>query len=268
MRNFRGSDDHIIQRRATFQKLAAEGPQIRKIPGNDEILVRSYTPRRPTQSGSAAAYPVFVDYHGDGYTFGDIETGDDNFRLLSARNGLAVLNVDYRLAPRYLFPKGFEDAYGVLRWVTKNAPSFAGDMNKGFLVGGVSAGGNFAGALANVALDEGLQPPITRLLLSIPCCLMPQAFHLLPQYKDERLDPIRDNALLFAKLLREQSNAETKIDLYDDLPHGFWRFQKLPAAQRWHIDIYEGTKFLLEGGKGGFHVNGTENGLNEYLSAF
>ncbi|KAI7969651.1 hypothetical protein EIK77_000898 [Talaromyces pinophilus] len=80
------------------------------------------------------------------------------------------------------------------------------------------------------------------------------------------LDPIRDNALLFAKLLREQSNAETKIDLYDDLPHGFWRFQKLPAAQRWHIDIYEGTKFLLEGGKGGFHVNGTENGLNEYLS--
>lgn len=202
MRNFRGSDDHIIQRRAAFQKLAAEGPQIRKIPGNDEvdvkdfhipardgyeILVRSYTPRRPAEGGSTSAYPVFVYYHGGGYTFGNIETGDDNCRLLSARNGLAVLNVDYRLAPKYVFPKGFEDAHDALRWVTKNAPSFGGDLSKGFLVGGVSAGGNFAGALAYVARDEGLQPPITGLLLSIPCCLMPQAFHLLPQYKDELL---------------------------------------------------------------------------------
>jgi acetyl esterase/lipase len=81
------------------------------------------------------------------------------------------------------------------------------------------------------------------------------------------LDPIRDEALLFDRLLREQSGAETKVDLYDGLPHGFWRFQELPAAQTWHIDLYEGTKFLLEGGKGaGFHVKGTENGLNEYLS--
>ncbi|KKK14140.1 hypothetical protein P175DRAFT_0496077 [Aspergillus ochraceoroseus IBT 24754] len=335
LRDFRGSDDHIIQRRAAFQKLAAEGPQLRKIPGNDEldvrdfhipardgyeILVRSYTPRAPAADG-ISTYPVFVYYHGGGYTFGNIETGDDNCRLLAARNGLAVLNVDYRLAPKYIFPKGFEDAYDALRWTTKNAATFGGDLSKGFLVGGVSAGGNFAGALAYAARDEGLQPPITGLLLSIPCCLMPQAFHLVPQWKDDLrsieqnkdsdmldvrsykqliedicqappddprisfllhpdhsglptrayfqiagLDPIRDEAILFAKLLREHSGAETKIDMYDGLPHGFWRFQELRAAQTWHVDLYEGTKFLLEGGKGGFHVKGTENGLNEYLS--
>lgn len=72
------------------------------------------------------------------------------------------------------------------------------------------------------------------------------------------LDPIRDEALLFARLLREHSGSQTLVHLYDGLPHGFWRFQELPAAQRWSDDILEGTKFLLDGGDGGFHVKGNE----------
>ena len=44
-----------------------------------------------------------------------------------------------------------------------------------------------AGVVAYMARDDEIQPPITGLLLSIPCCLMPQAFHLVPQWKDELL---------------------------------------------------------------------------------
>ena len=42
LRNFRSSDDHIVERRAAFQKLAAEGPQIRKIPGNEALRVKDF----------------------------------------------------------------------------------------------------------------------------------------------------------------------------------------------------------------------------------
>ena len=74
--------------------------------------------------------------------------------------------------------------------------------------------------------------------------------------------------MLFDRLLREQSGAETLVHMYDGLPHGFWRFQNLPAAQGWARDLFEGVKFLLEGGKGGFRVKGSVpcNGMDEYLS--
>jgi acetyl esterase/lipase len=83
------------------------------------------------------------------------------------------------------------------------------------------------------------------------------------------LDPIRDEAFLFDRLLREHSGSKTKVDLYDGVPHGFWRFQQLPSSKWWADDLFQGTKFLLEGGKGGMEIKGYEkpcNGLNEYLS--
>jgi len=329
----------MIKRRAAFQKLAREGPQLRKIPGDDELTVenftvpardgfqipvRSYIPITASGQNSSPKYPLFLYYHGGGFTFGGIETGDFVCRLLSAKNNLSVLNVDYRLAPKYIFPTGIEDSYDALKWAAGNTNALQADPSKGFLVGGVSAGANFAGVLAYLTRDDGFQPPITGLLLSIPCCLMPQAFDQVPQWKDELLsleqnknsdmldvkgykqlvtdiyqappddtrvsfllnkdhtrlpprayfqicglDPIRDEAFLFDRLLREESGAETKVDLYDGLPHGFWRFQELPAAKTWENDLFLGTKFLLEGGKGGLDVKRSDNvnnGLDEYLS--
>lgn len=93
--------------------------------------------------------------------------------------------MDYRLAPQYPFPRGLEDSHDALRWAAQNASLLSADPTKGFLLGGVSAGANFGGALAYLARDERLNPPITGLLLSIPCCLMPQAFDLVPQWRDE-----------------------------------------------------------------------------------
>lgn len=150
------------------------------------IPVRSYVPSA-AQLDSSTTYPLFVYYHGGGFTFGGIDTGDDNCRLLCTANRVSVLNVDYRLAPQYPFPVGIEDSYDAVKWAANNANALQADLSKGFLVGGVSAGGNFAGVIAYLARDEGLSPPISGLLLSIPCCLMPQAFDLVPQWKDELL---------------------------------------------------------------------------------
>ena len=38
------------------------------------------------------------------------------------------------------------------------------------------------------------------------------------------MDPLRDEAIIYEKILREESGVRTKIDLYPGLPHGFWSF--------------------------------------------
>lgn len=70
------------------------------------------------------------------------------------------------------------------------------------------------------------------------------------------LDPIRDEAMLFDRLLREESSAKTLLHIYDGLPHGFWRFQQLPASQQWAEDLFEGVEFLLKGVNEGTVVKG------------
>lgn len=35
-------------------------------------------------------------------------------------------------------------------------------------------------------------------------------------------DPLRDEALVYEKVLREEFGVKTKVDVYPGLPHGFW----------------------------------------------
>ena len=76
------------------------------------------------------------------------------------------------------------------------------------------------------------------------------------------LDPIRDEAFLFDRLLREHSGSKTKVDVYDGLPHGFWRFQELPAAKAWAGDLFNGTQFLLDGSNEGMEIKGYETEMS------
>ncbi len=76
----------------------------------------------------------------------------------------------------------------------------------GFLVGGIPSGGNFAGVIAYMARDACLWPPITGLFISIPVCLMPQAYHLmLPALRDQllSLEQNAENPLLTKKSLTD-----------------------------------------------------------------
>jgi len=42
---------------------------------------------------------------------------------------------------------------------------------KGFIVGGISAGGNFGSIVSHLYRDERLSPPLTGSYLSIPACM-------------------------------------------------------------------------------------------------
>jgi acetyl esterase len=132
----------------------------RKIPGSGgEIPVRIYAP-------SGKPNGILVYFHGGGWVVGDLESHDYLCRALTNETGCAVVAIDYRLAPEHKFPAGPDDCYAATQWASKNAASLGSDADH-IAVGGDSAGGNLAAAVALMARDRGA-PRIRHQMLIYP----------------------------------------------------------------------------------------------------
>jgi acetyl esterase len=121
-----------------------------EIPGSDtdhQVPVRVY---RPAELDEEA--PALIWIHGGGFVMGDI-SGSDLLCLGLAHHGqCAVVSVDYRLAPEHPFPSAFDDCYAVLEWLAQK-PVEANLNPTKIAVGGVSAGGGLAAAVALKSRD-------------------------------------------------------------------------------------------------------------------
>ena len=59
------------------------------------------------------------------------------------------------------------------------------------------------------------------------------------------LDPLRDEALLYEQVLRTESSVNTKLSVYQGLPHGFASFAPhLDSAKEYMRDSVEGVAWL------------------------
>lgn len=114
----------------------------------------------------SAPPPVHVNLHGGGYVLPMLDLDDSLCRLLAAEAGAVVLNVDYVVAPRHPFPAAAHQAYEVVRWVAGNGAAQGWDAAR-LTVGGQSAGGGLAAAVARQALERG-GPPIALQVLHYP----------------------------------------------------------------------------------------------------
>lgn len=131
----------------------------RRIPGPDgEVPIRIYWPSR------ADRQPILVFYHGGGFRLGDLDTYDPICRDLAARSGAIVVSVGYRLAPEHVYPSALVDSYAALEWVHAHAADLGGDPTR-LAVGGDSAGGNLAAAVALKARDLAGPPLVFQLLI-------------------------------------------------------------------------------------------------------
>jgi len=92
--------------------------------------------------------PGLVWFHGGGWTIGSLDSHDRLCRTLAARCGCALVSADYRLAPEHPYPAAVEDAWTATLWASRR---FAG-----LAIGGDSAGGHLAAAVALRARDRGL----------------------------------------------------------------------------------------------------------------
>ncbi|MEV7888631.1 alpha/beta hydrolase [Streptomyces sp. NPDC002817] len=117
----------------------------------------SVAPARATVYLPAAsedtAPAVHVNFHGGGYVMTLTELDDPLCRFLAAEAGVVVINVDYAVAPQHPFPAPPRQAYEVVRWVAEHGTEQGWDGGR-LTVGGQSAGGGLAAAVARQALEE------------------------------------------------------------------------------------------------------------------
>ncbi len=128
-------------------------------PGGD-LRLRIYQP------AGIGPFPILAFYHGSGFVLCSLDTHDGMCRNLCAGAGCVVVSIDYRLAPEHKYPAGLDDCVFATRWIAENATAVNGDAGR-LAVGGDSAGGNLAAAVALRIRDEG-GPAICGQLLIYP----------------------------------------------------------------------------------------------------
>ena len=107
------------------------------IPGPaGDIPVRLFEPDEPKA--------MFLHIHGGGWIIGRPQMNDPANEHLATHHGLAVLSVDYRLAPEHPYPAGPDDCEVAAAWMLEHGPERWG-TDKMF-IGGESAGGHLAAA--------------------------------------------------------------------------------------------------------------------------
>lgn len=99
-----------------------------------QIQVRCFVPADPRG--------VYFHIHGGGWVLGGIHHQDPRLERLSDECELAVVSVDYRLAPENPYPAGPDDCEAAALWLVENAAGEFGTDR--LLIGGESAGAHLS----------------------------------------------------------------------------------------------------------------------------
>ena len=167
-----------------------------KIPSSDGFPVPILI-IRPERLRSPA--PALVYYHGGAFVMKPAPQHFDNALRYAREADCLVIFVEYRLAPKYPFPAGFNDCHAALLWAASNAENLGIDKGR-LVVGGDSAGGGLAAGVAQRAWQEdGIS--LSGQLLIYPAvdliCNRPSiaAFANVPPFKDASVVTIAETYL-------------------------------------------------------------------------
>ncbi|KAL7959000.1 alpha/beta-hydrolase [Trichoderma compactum] len=280
------------------------------IPVNDTFSSRTIVCQ--SAISSTVSSPIVILVHGGGHCVGYPELELAAAReLVFAHNATCILP-SYRLAPEYPFPTDVNDVFAVVQYIARKAAEKDGgilpanaDPEKGFIIGGLSAGAAISNMVAQLAQD--LQPPLTGQFLACGVYIDPGSVpdrykelylsmeqnkfapildttalkQYMSAYRGDKLstisnpfsvsqpshsdavatghgflppvyfqvagmDPARDDSLIYERILREECGVPTRVDVYRDVPHGFWTmYPDLAASRRRMRDAVDGVGWLL-----------------------
>jgi acetyl esterase/lipase len=128
----------------------------------DGTGIRARWYRLPSSTSRAAVLYL----HGGGMIVGAVPIFDGPVSRYVAQTGVAMLSLDYRLAPEHPHPTPVEDAYAGLRWLATHASELGIDPDR-IAVMGDSAGGGLAAAVAILSRDRH-GPDLARQILLYP----------------------------------------------------------------------------------------------------
>ncbi len=138
-----GIDDPVARAEAQRQNMIQFEPEPSAmavdatIPGPaGDVPVRLFEPEEPKA--------MFLHIHGGGWMMGRPQMNDPGNEHLATHHGLAVLSVDYRLAPEHPYPAGPDDCEAAAAWMLEHGPQRWGTDK--MIIGGESAGGHLAAA--------------------------------------------------------------------------------------------------------------------------
>ncbi len=187
------------------ERPAADGPPAEEAvaeAGGRAVPVRITRPRSGSPRG------VFLEIHGGGFYMGWAARSDFRNRQIADAVGLAVVSVDYRLAPEDPWPAAPDDCQTAALWLLEGAEARFGTSR--LAIGGGSAGANLAMTTLLRLRDKGLAEPFVSSVLKYGAfdlsCRTPAARRFADDYHleayvgevEDRTDP--DISPLFADL--------------------------------------------------------------------
>ena len=117
--------------------------------GEPALTLRVHRPK-----GAAKPRGCLYWMHGGGLVLGSYTMEDARFDRWCQLFGIVGVAIEYRLAPEHPYPGPIEDCYRGLAWVHAHAEELGIDPRE-VGIGGASAGGGLAAALALLARDRG-----------------------------------------------------------------------------------------------------------------
>ncbi|MFJ9647570.1 alpha/beta hydrolase [Streptomyces sp. NPDC101206] len=120
-------------------RLGGDTPPVRLPQGRDRVIADGITARVFVPDRVDG---VYLHFHGGGWTFGSADGQDERLWRLAEQTRLAVVSVDYRLAPEHPFPAGPDDCEAAARWLVDHAATEFGTGR--LLIGGESAGAHLS----------------------------------------------------------------------------------------------------------------------------
>jgi acetyl esterase len=203
---------------------------------------------------SGTARGVYLDVHGGGFYMGLSARGDARNRSLADDLGIAVVSVDYRLAPEHPWPAAPEDCETAALWLLEEAEERFGTTR--LVIGGVSAGATLAMTTLLRLRDRGVSSPFVGAALQFgtydmsgqtPAGRLLNGEFFIQAYAghvDDRTNPdispiygelrglppvllvvgsldilLEDNLVMAARL--SAAGGEVDVRVYPESPHGF-----------------------------------------------
>lgn len=138
---------------------------------NHSFPLRVYKPKNH-DIATDGALPVMLYFHGGFWVSGDANAEDFGCRTIIARETkIIIASFEYRLAPEHSWDVVLSDAEYAMKWMAANASSLGGDTNRGFIIGGATAGAHLAAVCAIRARDKYPNIKLTGQLLIVPALI-------------------------------------------------------------------------------------------------